>query len=99
MQLEQINQSKRKPRPPFRMPKSTSRSTSPVSLVTADGKHRKRRLFWIEKNECTTHLVSQTELLRQTEQALSDLNEKATQTLQSVERQKSLDKPIYNPVQ
>ena len=48
------------------------------------------RLFWIEKNECTTHLVSQTELLRQTEQALSDLNEKAAQTLQSVERQKSL---------
>ena len=75
-QLEQINQSKSRPRPPFRMPKSTSRSTSPVSLVTADGSIESSRLFFGLKNECTTHLVSQTELLRQTEQALSDLNEK-----------------------
>lgn len=44
-QLEQINNLNRKPRPPFRMPKSTSRSTSPVSLVTADGKHRKQPSF------------------------------------------------------
>ena len=54
------------------------------------------RLFWIEKNECTTHLVSQTELLRQTEQALSDLNEKATQIGGTA---KIIEKPIYNPVQ
>ena len=90
-QLEQINQSKSEAQATLSDTQKVQAEAQAQSVWLQQMESiESSRLFWIEKNECTTHLVSQTELLRQTEQALSDLNEKATQTLQSVERQKSL---------
>ena len=90
-QLEQINQSKSEAQATLSDAQKVQAEAQAQSVWLQQMESiESSRLFWIEKNECTTHLVSQTELLRQTEQALSDLNEKATQTLQSVERQKSL---------
>lgn len=90
-QLEQINLSKLKAQRLLSNAKKTQAETQDQAvwlqqIESVEG----CRSFWIEKNEYTTHLVKQTELLQQTEQTLSDLNEKTAQTLQLVDRQKSL---------